>query len=62
MATVTLPDLCLKEDTIAFLSKIFHDGGASEPTFENGSSEKISAKLRSGKDGFFDETRFPQEV
>ena len=55
---VVLPDLSLSRDTVAFLSKILLDGGANEHTFENGNSEKISAKLHSGKDGFFDKAKF----
>lgn len=56
---VSFPDLSLGEETIAFLSKNLLGGGADDPAFENGESDKISDKLRSGKDGFFDKAKFP---
>ncbi len=60
--TIDRPNLSLQDATISFLAKIFLDGGADTPTFENGSSDKISARLSSGHDGFFDETKFPRAV
>ena len=54
-----LPDLSLSETTITLLSRILIDGGADVPSFENGKSDKISARLKSGKDGFLDKTKFP---
>ncbi|MDD5058221.1 MAG: hypothetical protein PHQ60_10130 [Sideroxydans sp.] len=57
-----LPDLSLSDATISFLSKILIDGGADAPAFENGNSKNISAKLRSGKDGFLDRNIYPDTV
>lgn len=57
--TAALPDLSLSKITINFLSKILIDGGADVPSFENGKSDKISARLCSGKDGFFDKSKYP---
>lgn len=58
----SIPDLSLSERTIAFLAKILLDGGADDHAFENGKCDRISQKLRSGKDGFFDATKFPSET
>jgi hypothetical protein len=54
-----LPSLSLSEITLKRLSQILIDGGADSPSFENGQSDKISSRLRSGRDGFFDKTKFP---
>jgi len=56
------PDLSLDEATIDHLARILLGGGAEEHAFENGSSQNISAKLRSGKDGFLDEKEFPRNI
>lgn len=54
-----MPDLALSDDTINFLSRILLGGGASNASFTNGKSLKISEMLASGVGGFFDNEKYP---